>query len=187
MKPQDLDDLARKVAAGNAAAYTPLLRDAARVVRAYVSARVTGNDRAVIEDIVQDTLLAVHTKFQTYDPAMPFMPWLRTIAHHKLIDHWRRQKIAFLVTIEDSDAELVAADTPQTEAAITLEKLFEKLSDKQRRVVQMARLDGKSMAEIAAELGVSVSDAKVTLHRAIMKLSDYVQREHDKGASHANG
>ena len=180
-----LDQIAGEVARGDKAAYTALLREAARIVRGYVYARVSGRDRAVVEDIVQETLLTIHTKYHSYDPSLPFLPWLRTIAHHKLIDHWRRQKIAFLVAIEESDADLVASQAPQTDAVLTLEKMFETLNDKQRRIVQMARLDGKSMSEIASEMSLSVSDVKVTLHRAIAKLTSLAQQ--DSGREHAHG
>lgn len=180
-----LDKLAGRVADGDKGAYTLLLREAARIVRGYVYSRVTDRDRAHVEDIVQETLLAVHTKYQSYDPSLPFLPWLRTIAHHKLVDLWRRQKIAFLVTIEETDDILVASDAPRTDASLTLEKLFENLNEKQRRIVQLARLDGKSMVEIATEMSLSVSDVKVTLHRAIQKLTHIAQQ--DDGGNHAHG
>ncbi len=182
----NLDALVARVAQGDQQAYVSLLRESARIVRGYVYVRVAVQDRSAVEDIVQDTLLAIHVKYQSYDPSLPFLPWLRTVAHHKLVDHWRRQKIAFLVSIDEGDADLVVADIPQTDTVMTLERLFENLSDKQRKIIQMARLDGKTMAEIADEMSLSVSDVKVTLHRAIQKLSVFALRYRADGSGHAH-
>lgn len=191
MEKPNLDELAKLVTLGDKRAYAQLLAAAALVVRGYVYARVTGRDRQIVEDVVQETLLAVHTKYQSYDPTLPFLPWLRTVAHHKLVDYWRRQKIAFLVSIDDEDAPLDIANIIQAEdhsnAALSLERLFEKLNDKQRRIVQLAKLDGKTMVEIADELSITVADAKVTLHRAILKLSDIAQNDNKERAGHAHG
>ncbi|MBU6235835.1 MAG: sigma-70 family RNA polymerase sigma factor [Alphaproteobacteria bacterium] len=182
------DALAALVAHGDGRAYAQLLRLAAQYIRNYVGLRVTGKDRAAIEDIVQDTLLALHTRYQSYDPSMPFLPWLKTIAHHKLVDHWRRQNIAFLVSIDDTgdDLEDSAVAENRSDATLSLERMFDALTDKQRRVIQLAKLDGKSMAEIAAELKITVSDAKVTLHRALQKLSTFAQTNKN-GEGHAHG
>ena len=43
------------------------------------------------EDIVQDALLAMHLKRDTWDDSQPLEPWLRAIAHHKMVDHLRRR------------------------------------------------------------------------------------------------
>lgn len=190
MDANTIQRLVAKVAEGDKVAYTELLRLSASIVRAHVAARVTGRDRMMIEDIVQDTLLAVHTKYHSYDPSMPYLPWLRTVAHHKLVDHWRRQNIAFLISVDDTESgidlvEPVSAEA-HSDAAITLERMFDELSEKQRRVVQLAKLDGKTMVEIAEDLKISVSDAKVTLHRAITRLSVLAQNHQKGGEGHAH-
>jgi RNA polymerase sigma-70 factor (ECF subfamily) len=179
MNRPDIDKLAVQVAGGDTTVYQTLLQECARIIRGYVYARVGARDRSAVEDIVQDTLLAIHTKYHSYDPSMAFLPWLRTIAHHKLIDHWRRQKISDIVSIDDNEIHLlIASDTQQTDTIMSLEKLFENLSDKQKHIVQLARLEGKTMVEIATELSLSVSDVKVTLHRAIQKLSSIALHNH---------
>lgn len=44
-----------------------------------------------VEDLVQETLLAVHLQRGTYDPTFAVSAWFTTIARHKLVDLWRRR------------------------------------------------------------------------------------------------
>lgn len=177
MDKHNLDQLVKDVAAGNAEAYRRLLEVSARLIRGYLLTKMAGPLRGDVEDVVQETLLAVHLKYNSYNPSMPYLPWLRAIAQHKLIDHWRKRKIAGTVPLDDELADTLASDMPEVDAGITLEKLMEQLSDKQQKIVKLARIDGKSMAEIADEMHLTVADVKVTLHRAIKKLSESVKEE----------
>ncbi|MFZ8528631.1 sigma factor, partial [Staphylococcus aureus] len=44
---------------------------------------------AMVDDAVQDTLIAIHEKRHTYDPERPFKPWLMAVARYKWIDRLR--------------------------------------------------------------------------------------------------
>jgi RNA polymerase sigma-70 factor (ECF subfamily) len=187
MDKYNLDQLVKDVARGDESAYRRLLEASAKLVRGYLLAKVTGAMRADVEDIVQEILLAVHLKYNSYNPALPYLPWLRTIAHHKLVDAWRKRKMSGAVPFDDVMAETIADGTSQsadTDAALTLERLMAQLPEKQQKVVRLARIDGKSMAEIAREMMITVADVKVTLHRAIRKLGESVKEE---DTIHAHG
>ena len=177
MDRYDLARLVRDVANGDQAAYRTLLDVSARLVRGYVRQQTGGQGNADIEDIVQETLLAVHTKYHSYDPAYPYLPWLRAIARHKLVDAWRRLKPGSTVPLDDDSTFAVMADTPSdaSDAGLTLERLLVQLPDKQQKIVRLARLEGRAMAEIAGDLAISVADVKVSLHRAIKKLAALAQ------------
>lgn len=186
MDKYNLDQLVKDVAAGDEAAYRRLLEASAKLVRGYLLSKISGPMRADVEDIVQEILLTVHLKYHSYDPTLPFLPWLRTIAHHKLVDTWRKRKLSGTVPLDDFLTETIADTASQsgdTDAALTLERLMEALPEKQQKVVKLARIDGKSMAEIAKEMMISVADVKVTLHRAIKKLADNVKEK----SAHAHG
>ena len=77
--------------AGNAGPYHRLLTEAGAWLRRYFARRLPP---AMVDDAVQDTLLAVHQKRHTYDPARPFEPWLAAIARYKWIDRLRAMKAA---------------------------------------------------------------------------------------------
>ena len=58
-------------------------------LRAYFARRV---GPAAAEDLVQETLIAMHAKRATYDPSQPLTAWVYGIARYKLIDEYRRDK-----------------------------------------------------------------------------------------------
>lgn len=177
MDKNELDRLVKEVAAGDASAYRRLLEASARLVRGYVLAKMPPAHRGDAEDVVQETLLAVHLKYNSYNPALPFLPWLRTIAHHKLVDFWRKRNISGALPLEEDVVDARGDESANTNAALTLEKLLAALPDKQQNIVRLARIDGKSMQEIADEMKLSVPDVKVTLHRALKKLAANAKEE----------
>src|SRR3546814_17944606 len=75
--------------AGNAEAYHQLLEAVAQRLRVYFTRRA-GADCADLEDLVQETLIAIHRKRASYDRTLPFTAWLHAIARYKLIDHLRQ-------------------------------------------------------------------------------------------------
>src|SRR6218665_1119701 len=94
---------------GDAAAYRTLLAELGRHLRPYFTRRLTPAFAQHAEDLVQETLLAVHTRRMTYDRNRPFTAWLHAVAHHKFVDHVRRQSIRLTVPLED-DAPIFAHD-----------------------------------------------------------------------------
>ena len=91
--PDDLSALMRLARQGDDEAYRRLLGHVAIWLRAVVRRGLAsaGRGPAESEDIVQEALLAVHLKRETWDASRPIGPWLRAIAQHKLADHLRRR------------------------------------------------------------------------------------------------
>jgi RNA polymerase sigma-70 factor (ECF subfamily) len=159
--------------AGNAAAYQRLLSALAPVLRATVRngfARY-GSGLADVEDVVQETLLAIHLKRQTWNPAEPLGPWVRAIARNKLIDSLRRRGRRINVPIEDFLEILPAPEPEQTLSADETERLFSVLSERQREVVQSISVKGESTRDTASRLGISEGAVRIALHRGLAALS----------------
>ncbi len=76
--------------AGHVGAHHRLWRELLPVLRGFFRRRLTGHDDDV-EDLVQEVLIAVHTRRVTYDVGRPFGGWLFGIARNRLIDHFRRR------------------------------------------------------------------------------------------------
>lgn len=76
--------------AGDDAAYREALAKIAARVRRFYSRRLQALPDEV-EDLVQETLIALHVQRGTYDNSLPVSSWVFAIARHKLVDLWRRR------------------------------------------------------------------------------------------------
>lgn len=171
----DWQALMRAAQGGDKGAYDTLLRSLSGWLRAYFSALARPAD---IDDLVQETLLAIHTKRATYDPKYPFMPWLKTIARHKWIDRTRSLVRRSEVDLPDTLALNTAVDA--VTARMDVQKLLAGLPDKQARALRLVRVDGLSVEEAAVKSGQSVASVKVNIHRGLKKLMEQVST-HDAG------
>jgi RNA polymerase sigma-70 factor, ECF subfamily len=164
--------------AGDGAAYTTFLHELAALLRGFYRRRLF-NLPDDIEDLVQETLLAVHNKRHTYLPDQPVTAWLHAIARYKLVDLLRARSVreALHDPLDDTDAdELVAAPVEQAdEARRDLMALLADLPDKQRLPIQYMKIEGLSVREAAARTGLSESAVKVGVHRGLKILAARVR------------
>lgn len=161
--------------AGDAAAYRALLTALSPHLRAYYARRLGRSADA--EDLVQETLIAIHARRATYDTAQPFTAWLHAIARYKLIDHYRRAKVRRTLPLEEADAVFAEEAAEASDAARDVEKLLAALPESRRRLVRHVKIEGLSTAETAARTGMSESAVKVGVHRALKTLSAMIGRE----------
>lgn len=158
---------------GDAAAHEALLRLLVPLLRGFYRRRVRGADDDV-EDMVQDTLIAVHTRRATYDRERAFTAWLYAVARYKMIDHFRR--VGRLRPIDDLADYLVAdAFEVSSIAKLDIDDLLKQLPPKQARMIRATRLEGLSVAEAASAEGIGESDVKVSVHRGLKALMTRVQ------------
>jgi RNA polymerase sigma-70 factor (ECF subfamily) len=159
--------------AGDEAAYGRLLRELTPHLRAWARAGLSraGRSTAEAEDIVQEVLIAVHTKRTSWIPTEPVVPWLRAILKHKLIDTLRRRGSSGHVDIDDL-AEAIAAPSDEPEIATRdVVKLAEGLPAGQKAVIRAMFVDGHNTAETAQALSMSEGAVRVALHRGLAGLA----------------
>ncbi len=151
---------------GDAASHTALLRALVPLLRQFYRRRL-GDDDAT-EDLVQDTLIAVHTRRMTYDRDRPFTAWLFAVARYKMIDHLRRGRptvsIDDLVLSSDSFEDAV-------NARMDIDHMLEALPARQAQLIRDTRIEGQSIAEVAQASGRGESDVKVSIHRGLKALA----------------
>src|SRR5689334_22229072 len=171
--PADADDLIGVLEEGRRR-FLALVADVRPELLRYC-ARMTGSI-ADGEDVVQDTLARAYYELSQLEALPPLRPWLFRIAHHRAIDHWRREALRASEPLESAEdvaddallePENAAARRQAVHAAIAS---FLALAPAQRGCVILKDVLDHSLDEIAAELGLSVQAVKAALHRGRVAL-----------------
>ena len=159
---------------GDAIAYRRLLGECDGWLHRYFGHRLPP---PIVDDAVQDTLLAIHEKRHTFDRTQPFAPWLAGIARYKWIDqlrHMRRHPTEAL-----DDAVAVDDHGEAVTTARALERLLATLKPAQADVIRLVKLEGYSIEEASARTGQTASLVKVNIHRGLGCLAALVRRQSD--------
>ena len=124
------------------------------------------------EDVLQETLLALHLARHTYDPAIPVSAWAHAIARYKLIDHLRRSgRHRGHLQIEDEALALAVPANAASDAKLDIERALAGLPERTRALIDRVKLQGASLAEAAQAAGMTETAAKVALHRGLKAMA----------------
>lgn len=170
----DDDSLRRGMARaleGDKASYRHVLEETRRWLLTYYRRRVPPH---MIDDLVQETLVSVHGKRQSYDCTRPYLPWLAAIARYRWIDALRKMR-----DHDELHPEAVASDDDDgaVVARLSIERLLSYLPAAQANAIVLTRIEGRSVAEASRISGQSESLIKVNVHRGLKKLAALVESE----------
>ncbi|MFW5331133.1 RNA polymerase sigma factor [Hydrogenophaga sp. ZJX-1] len=182
--PSD-EQLMLAFAAGDPRAFETLYDRHALPVWRFVMRSV--NDRALADDLVQDVWFSLARQAPAYQVRARWRTWLFTLAHHRLVDHWRTHKhhASLDATSEDgaSLADTLAAEsgfgperrlTSREQAQALLDALAA-LPANQREAFLLQAEGGLSLAEIAQTTGVTPETAKSRLRYARARLRETLE------------
>lgn len=142
---------------------------------------------ALADDLVQDVWFSVVRHAPQYEPRAKFRTWLFTLAHHRMVDHWRTHKNHASLDAESEDgsalAEMLAAESgfgperrlDSRELAQALLDALAALPEVQREAFLLQAEAGMSLAEIAQTTGVNVETAKSRLRYARARLRETLE------------
>lgn len=161
---------------GDGAAFARFLQAVTPTLRAVIRRRGQGLPPDQHEDVLQEVLLAIHLKRQTWRQGTPVRPWLYALARYKVVDAFRRRGAAVNLPIEDF-ADLL----PQEATAAPLshrdaEAMLGLIDDRSAMLVRAVALDGQSAEQAGQAMGLSPGAARVALHRAMRRLSVFAER-----------
>jgi RNA polymerase sigma-70 factor (ECF subfamily) len=182
----DEKDLMQRYCDGDAGAF--------RELYALVAPRLLGyllkmaRERALADDLLQQTFMKVHRARAAYVRGADPLPWIYSIAHRTFIDEARKTKRAVVrvgdaeelpevpagITGESADRRDDGRADPELVSA-ALDALAE-LPDQQREAVVLTKLDGKTVAEAAAIAGTTTGAMKVRAHRGYEALRKLLGR-----------
>jgi len=162
---------------GDDAAYREALARIATRLRSYLRRRMQSLPDE-LEDLVQETLLALHLQRGTYDASVPVSAWVLAIARHKLVDLWRRRgrRDDRHDALDDVDEALLVAEPDEADTQRDLDRLLQQLPAAQRQAIVLTKVEGLSVAEAAQRTGASASAIKVQVHRGLKRLALLVSK-----------
>ncbi|MGH7933206.1 MAG: RNA polymerase sigma factor [Candidatus Binataceae bacterium] len=148
---------------GDKEAFRALVNEIGPVIARFLSRRLA--DASELEDVCQETLLAVYESRRTYEPARPFEPWLFAIARHTAANHFQRHRSRtswqeLRGELPDDSGE--KGDNP----LVKLRQALGRLPRFQREAFVMMKIEGLSLIEASERTGASVGTLKVRVHRA---------------------
>lgn len=180
---RELSALAALSQRGDHEAYRLFLRRVDGLVQTFAAnslRRFGCSDEEASRDIAQDILLAIHSKRATYDPGRFFLPWMYAIARYKVIDWLRGQRLLRGTFVSEGDIEFVSSAHVENDsidaAGLDVESVLASLPEKQENVLREVKINGLSMREASHKLGISESDVKVSVHRAMKSLKEIFQK-----------
>lgn len=175
MSEEHLQDLLVRGLEGHSPSYREFLSRLGSYLRAFLMKRLSAMP-ADVEDLVQESLLAVHNKRHTFDPRQPLGPWVNAIANYKLVDFLRRHGIRESLNESlDNVGELFShSNVEAADAQRDIMKLLDQLPERQRMPIIHTKLEGLSVEEAAEKTGMSQSSIKVGVHRGLKKLASLV-------------
>ncbi|MDP3171012.1 MAG: sigma-70 family RNA polymerase sigma factor [Polaromonas sp.] len=146
--------------------------------------------QAVADDLLQDVWFAVARSAAAYEVKARFKTWLFTLAHNRLVDHFRTAKNHVSLDGDPADddgegrlADTLAADSgfgpvrqlQSREQAAALIEAIERLPAQQREAFLLQAEAGMRVEEIAGATGVSFETAKSRLRYARSSLKQWLQ------------
>ncbi len=175
--------------AGREAAYRELLRRYERPVFSLIYRMV--RDRALAEDLAQETFIKVLNALDSYRPEYKFSSWIFKIANNAAIDQLRRRELDTLSldgapharTADEVEATaLQAADRGESpleelesrETGTAIEKAIARLRPEYRTAILLRHVEGRSYDEIAEIMDLPLGTVKTYIHRARLELRDYL-------------
>lgn len=173
---------------GNEKDYRQLLEELGNAITAYLRRRFGNID--ILEDCVQESLIAIHKARNTYEPSRLFRPWLFAIVNHKTIDILRKRdkhhnvlehKMAHQKELESVEGNHLYTQEAKFEQIQDCGQVLLALSEVHREAILLTKLQGFSMKEAAQKLDISEGAMKVRVHRALDASKQLLEAERYSG------
>ncbi|MFC1497952.1 RNA polymerase sigma factor [Verrucomicrobiota bacterium] len=179
----NLEQIIQQVQAGQTAQYEEIVKHYEPQVRSIIAAMIP--DPNSIADMTQETFITAFNRISTYKCGTNFAAWLKTIARNTAQNErrrwYRRREIRdqYKTQVEqemDDEVYRIVESLPE-EVLESLRGCVEHLKDKPRNLVSGFYFKEHALKELAKTVGLSVSAAKVTLHRAREAIGKCMKRK----------
>lgn len=139
----------------------------------YIQSKV--NDYYLAEDLCSDVFVKIYEKLDTFDESKASIStWIFTITRNRLIDYYRTRKVMSEIpedlTYADNDDEPI-----EDRMLEGLAEGLEHLDERTRKLIIMHYYEGKTLKEVAEELGISYAYVKILHKKALFSLKKYIK------------
>lgn len=169
-------DALRRERSGEASGYAAFLAEFAEVLRRLVRHRLSvyGLASQETEDVVQEVLMAVHSRRDQWDDSRPLLPWLGAISRYRIIDALRRRRTELRLRIDLSEREwltlLQEESATLREDPDAIERAVSALPRIEQSAVRKVAMEGLSPREAAEATGLKEGTLRVAFHRGLARL-----------------
>ena len=173
-------ELVKKSQLGDKSAFEELIKRHQDLVFS-LSFKLTGN-RELANDVAQESFIRAWKAIEKFRGDSTFGTWIYRITVNTAWTLRKKAKKHYSLNIEDTqepvvidekkDPELVAINS---DLSVVLRKALNQIPLEQRIIVELKNIEGRSHKEIADYLDISVTAAKVRLHRAHQKLRNILE------------
>jgi RNA polymerase sigma-70 factor (ECF subfamily) len=169
----DLEVLMARYQQGDLTAATALVHRLSPQLHRFFAVQFAS--RADADDLLQETWLRIHKARHTYRPGEPVLPWFYAIARNIRVDHFRKASRTSARELPLEGAPEPEAPAPAEASQIPdLKSLLAPLPDSQREVIEMLKIMGMSLEEVARATSSSVGSVKQKAHRGYEKLREHL-------------
>src|SRR5579863_3947846 len=148
---ENLEMLMARYQQGDFASATVLIdRIGPRLHRFFLAHQMS---RVDADDLLQETWLRIHKVRHTYRPGQPALPWFYAIARHIRVDHYRK---SVRDAAGERELEEMSKGALSARHGGEIEALLAPLSEGQREVIAMLKVEGMSLEEVARATSSSV-------------------------------
>jgi RNA polymerase sigma-70 factor (ECF subfamily) len=172
----DLKELMLLSLDGDRLAYRRLLSALADLLRRRLR-RQLGSMAFEVEDILQECLLAIHHRRESFDVGRPLLPWVYAIASFKLADFHRARFRRKTASLDDMDDIAAAGQDQRLDAELDVRSLLGRLPARSAGPIRDVKIDGLSIEEAAVKNGLSKPQIKMIIHRGLRSLMAVIEGE----------
>lgn len=180
MPKSDESGLIERAKAYDKMAISELYQRHAEAVFRYIYYRVS--DQTVAEDLVGEVFVRALEALPGYqDSGTPFVAWLYRIAHARVVDHYRRQKVRKVALLND---DLLADDQSSPEHSIDdqidaqqIQQALAHLTEEQQQVISFRFIAQYSVAEVAQIMKKTEGAVKALQHRGLAALRHLLAKD----------
>jgi RNA polymerase sigma-70 factor, ECF subfamily len=165
------NELLKQSQNGNKNSYKIFLTEIQPFIKAVIYNKI--KNHSLIDDILQETLIAIHKSLHTYDYNRSAKSWISVIAKNKALDYIKSNQHKLSQGEELSSINL--QEQPENYTKYDLDNAMSKISDKQKKIIHKMKFEGKTVKETALEVKMSESAVKTSAHRAYKILKEFLE------------